>query len=288
MTCYRHPDRETRVSCSECGRGICPDCMVFGPVGIKCPEHAGVATGPVAQAARRAQRTRLGRAGAPITLGLIGVNVLVYLLELAGGADLSARSGWIYEHGALVTSAIYSDGGIAGVAHGEWWRLLTAAFLHAGLIHLGMNMLTLWWVGRPLEEYLGSLRFLLLYVVGGLAGSAGALLLSPDAITVGASGAIFGIFGALFVIEQMRAPGQIGPAATIIILNLVITFSIPNISIGGHIGGLVGGALGALALARFGRGHVAYGRPGLVGIAALVAVGVASVVVSYWRVRGYA
>jgi membrane associated rhomboid family serine protease len=262
--------------------------MVFAPVGIRCPEHAGVSMAAPARVARSARRTRFLRGAAPATKALVALNVFVYLAQLAGGAQLGGGSGWIYEHGALVTTAVYSDGGLAGVAHGEWWRLLTSAFLHAGPIHLLMNMLALWWIGQALEEYLGSARYLLLYLVSGLAGSAGALVLSPDAITVGASGCIFGLFGALFVMEQLRAPGQMGPAFTIIVLNLVITFSIPNISIGGHLGGLIGGALGALAFSRFGRGHIAYGRPGLVGVMGLVAIGVASVAISYWRARGYA
>jgi membrane associated rhomboid family serine protease len=285
MRCYRHPDRETLVSCSDCGRPICPDCMVFAPVGIKCPDHAGVPRGPVAGTKRAVRRSRVGRVAEPVTKALVALNVLIYLLEVAQG-DLGSTRGWIYEHGALVASAIYSNGDLAGVAHGEYWRLLTAAFLHAGPIHLLMNMLALWWVGSALESALGSSRYLLLYVVSGLAGSAGALIASPQAVTVGASGAIFGIFGALFVLEQLRAPGQMGPAFTLIVLNLVITLAVPGISIGGHLGGLVGGALGALALSRFGRGHAAYGRPGLVGVLGLVAIGVGSIVLAYWRARG--
>lgn len=285
MRCYRHPDRETLVSCSECGRPICPDCMVFAPVGIRCPDHAGIERGPVAGVRRAARRSPLGGLTAPVTKSLVAINVLIYLLEVGQG-DLNAQSGWIYEHGALFVDRVYSTGELAGVGHGEWWRLLTTAFLHAGPLHLLMNMLALWWIGSALEYLLGSARYLAVYLVSGLAGSAGVLLWSPNDVTVGASGAIFGIFGALFVLEQLRAPGQMSPIFTLIVLNLVITFTLPNISIGAHVGGLVGGALGALVLARFGRGHAAYGRVGLLGVAGLVAIGVASIVIAYWRVRG--
>jgi membrane associated rhomboid family serine protease len=238
---------------------------------------------------RAARRSPLGATTAPVTKALVALNVLVFLIQVSQ-SNINATGGWLYTHGALLASSCcYPDGSPAGIAHGEWWRLITAAFLHAGPLHLLMNMLALWWVGSVLEYLLGSGRYLLLYVVSGLAGSAGALLATPpDRFTVGASGCIFGTFGALFVLEQLRAPGQMGPAFTLIVLNLVITFAVPNISIGGHLGGLAGGALGALALARFGRGHAAYGRPGLVGVVALLAIGIGSVVIAYWRARGLA
>jgi membrane associated rhomboid family serine protease len=150
-------------------------------------------------------------------------------------------------------------------------------------------MLILWLVGSPLEEMLGRGRYLLLYFVSLLAGSAGALLQAPFVHTVGASGAIFGLFGALLVLEYF-ATGQIvgGQAFGLIVINLIFSFAFSNISWGGHIGGLVGGILGTLVLARFGRGHAAYGRLGLLGIAGMVVIGAASVVVAYWKVRGYA
>ena len=138
-----------------------------------------------------------------------------------------------------------------------------------------------------MEEAIGRGRFLALYLVSGLAGSAGALLLTePNSLTVGASGAIFGVLGAALVFERQRNYVLGGSALSIIVLNLVLTFAIPNISIGGHLGGLAGGALGALALSRFGRAHAAYGRPGIVGIVGLVAIGALSVAISYWRARG--
>jgi membrane associated rhomboid family serine protease len=271
LRCYRHPDRETYVSCSECGRGICPDCMSYGPVGIRCPDHA--TTGGKTAAPRRAARTAsrsLSAYGPFITFTLIGLNVGIYLMQLLMGAGLSANTGWIYEHGVLVSSAVDSSGQLVGVAEGEWWRLLTATFLHYGIIHLGLNMLVLWFIGPPLEEYFGHGRYLLVYLVSGLAGSAGALLWSPDALTVGASGAIWGIMGAALVLEARRIWVFGGQAMGLVVFNLLITFLIPGISIGGHIGGLVGGGLCALAFSSFRR------SPALATLS-MAAVGVASV-----------
>jgi membrane associated rhomboid family serine protease len=278
LRCYRHPERETYVSCAECGRGICPDCMSFGPVGIRCPDHAS-ATGRVAaprRTARRASAT-LSRQGPFVTQALIAINVGVYLLQLLMGAGINANRGWIYEHGVLVSSAIASDGQLVGVAEGEWWRLVTAAFLHYGPLHLGMNMLVLWIIGPPLEEYFGHGRYALVYLVSGLAGSAGALLWSPNALTVGASGAIWGIMGAALVLEARRIWVFGGQAMGLVVFNLAITFLIPGISIGGHVGGLIGGGLAALAFSSL-------RRTPSVATLLVAAVGVVSVAVAMAQV----
>jgi membrane associated rhomboid family serine protease len=157
-------------------------------------------------------------------------------------------------------------------------------FLHASVIHLAFNMLALWWLGSVVEQALGTWRYLLVYFAAGLAGSAGALLLSgPLAFTVGASGAIYGILGALLVLEYLATGTLAGPALTLIVLNLAITLAIPNISIGGHIGGLVGGILATLALTQARR----VTRSALAGPALVVLVGVASVAVAYFRVESY-
>src|ERR1700693_2573264 len=195
MTCYRHPDRETGVSCSECGRGICPDCMVFAPVGIRCPDHAGRVQG-AARMTTGVRGAAFGATGALVTKTMIAINVLVFLACLAQGSSVNQTSGSIFEKGAL-----YVHGGLD---QGEWWRLITAAFLHGSILHIGMNMVVLWIVGAPVEQAIGRGRFLVLYLVSGLAGSAGALIFSPNAITVGASGAIFGILGAALVLESQR------------------------------------------------------------------------------------
>jgi membrane associated rhomboid family serine protease len=252
--------------------------MVFAPVGIKCPDHAGVAQGP-ARVSQGVRRASVEGTGALVTKVLIGINVLVYIATLAQGGTIGRTGGDLFARWALFGPL---------VAEGEWWRLITATFLHASLIHLAFNMLFLWWIGAPVEEAIGRARFLLLYLVSGLAGSAGALLFSPNAITVGASGCLFGILGAALVFERQRNYVLGGGALTIILLNLAITFVIPGISIGGHLGGLVGGALGALALSRLGRTHAIYGRPGVLGIAGVLAVGLASVAVAFWSVADLA
>lgn len=261
----------------------------MAPVGLRCPDHSGKPQGVarVTTGVRRASRT--GTDGL-LTKLLIGLNVLVFLAGLAQGGTLGGggSSGSVFEEGALVVRGQLGNGELAGLAEGQWWRLITAAFLHNGIIHLAMNMFALWLFGQALEARLGRARFLVLYLVAGLAGSAGALLFSPNAITVGASGAIFGIMGAALVLERQGIDVFGGGALGVIVLNLAFTFLIPNISIGGHLGGLAGGALGALALSRFGRGHAAYGRPGLVGIAGLIAVGALSVAVAYVQVGRYA
>jgi membrane associated rhomboid family serine protease len=297
MRCYRHPDRETYISCSECGRPICTECMTPAPVGQRCPEHSGKPQGVARMTTGIRRATGRGETGI-VTRILIAINVLIYLAELLQGAGVNAASGSIYVNGVLVASAREIGGQILpaglgvgqsiGVAHGDWWRLITAAFLHYGPIHLGFNMFFLYWIGTPVERYLGRARFLLVYLVSGLAGSAGALVLNPGAVTVGASGAIFGILGAALVLERQRSYVLGGSAMGLIVINLALGFTLSNISIGSHIGGLLGGAACMLALSRFGRGHGAYGRVGAIGIAGVVAVAALSVAIAYWKVRGYA
>jgi membrane associated rhomboid family serine protease len=281
-TCYRHPDRETGLSCSECGRPICVDCMTVAPVGIRCPDHAGQAAKAAQPVTQRVMNVGRGTSVLPtaiVTKVLVGLNVGIYVLQLAMGATINANSGKIFENGALFGPL---------VADGDWWRLITAAFLHYGPIHLAMNMLALWWLGAPVEMALGHWRFLLIYIVSGLAGSAGSLYLDPTAVTVGASGAIFGMLGAGLVLEY-EATGKLGGNyLTLIIVNLAFTFAVPGISIGGHIGGLVGGALGALALTGFGRQRRSFRDVSATRTLALVGIGVLSVAVAYWRVRGLA
>jgi membrane associated rhomboid family serine protease len=286
-TCYRHPDRVTGVSCSECGRPICTECMTMAPVGIRCPEHSGRAQG-VQRMKRGVQRASFEGRGAKVTKALIGINIGVYVAELAQGANVNGIGGSIYTNGVLIAVARTVSGHLIGVAEGEYWRLITAAFLHYGPFHLLLNMLALWWFGSLLEQRIGSGRFLLLYLVSGLAGSAGALIASPLEPTVGASGAIFGILGAGFVLERQRDYVFGGSALGIIVINLVLTVSLPNISLGAHIGGLIGGAACALAMTRFGRVGAAYGRPGVAGVAAMIVIGVASFAVAYWKAKGYA
>ncbi|HVM58106.1 MAG TPA: rhomboid family intramembrane serine protease [Gaiellaceae bacterium] len=286
--CYRHPDRETGLSCSECGRPICEDCMTVAPVGLRCPEHAGASRrtsvrasrgGVAARPSLRAPALPMRRTTALVTRILIGLNVAVYLVTVVQGGGINSPGGSLFDKWLLYGPY---------VARGDWWRLITAAFLHEGILHIGFNMLALWFVGAPVEEYLGRVRYLLVYLVSGLAGSAGALFQSPHVPTVGASGAIFGILGALLVIEYQVTGRLMGTAMTWIVLNLAISFAVPGISWGGHVGGLIAGILCTLGFARFGRGHPAYSPLGVATLSIPVLVGVLSVVAAYWRVRGMA
>ena len=250
--------------------------MTFAPVGIKCPDHAGVGAARVApqRAVRQAQHT-IGGVTAPATVGLVALNVLVYLVTVYQGVGISQPGGKVFNDGALVGALIYTDG--------DWYRLVTAMFLHASLLHLAFNMLALYWLGTIVEHALGSWRFLLLYLVSGIAGSAGALVLSnPTAVTVGASGAIYGIMGALLVLEYRATGSFAGQALGLIVLNLALTFAIPNISVGGHLGGLAGGILATFALA-----HFRYARPRSLGPVLVGLIMVASFVVAYVRVESY-
>ena len=272
--CYRHPNRETFVSCSECGRPICAECMTPAPVGQRCPEHSGKPQG-----ARRVsagmRRGSFEGTGALVTKTLIAVNVVVYVITAAQGAGFNSPGGSLYLRWVLYGPL---------VASGDWWRLITSAFLHASLLHIAFNMYFLWFVGSAVEAALGRGRFLLIYFVSALAGSAGALVHTPNAPVVGASGAIFGILGAALVLERQRNYVLGGSAAALIVINLILSFTLNNISIGGHVGGLIGGVLCTLILSKFGRGHAAYSRVGLWGIAGVVAVGLLSIAIAYWSV----
>jgi membrane associated rhomboid family serine protease len=233
--CYRHPNRETGVSCSNCARPICPDCMTTTPVGMRCPECARQRT--------KVKTIRSGADEPTLTYVLIAINVIVGLGSILGGASAT--------RGGIAASTLLDQGSVsrATIADGEYWRLLTAGFLHAGFFHLLFNMMALWVLGGMLEPAIGRLRFALIYVVSLLAGSFGALLLEPDARTVGASGAIFGLMAATAVLMRSRGiPLMESGLGLWIGLNLLITFAVPGISIGGHIGGLVGGGLAALLL----------------------------------------
>jgi len=217
--------------------------MTPTPVGMRCPECAK-------------QRTRVTRGvaegslfeRAPATAILIGLNVLAYFAEIAaGGGGLSPGN-----------SSVVINFGLFGpfVAEGEWYRLLTSGFLHVSLFHIGFNMFALFWLGRILEPGVGTARFVAIYFVSLFAGSFGAVLLSPDSLTIGASGAIFGVFGATFVIARSRGVDALASSIGIVLLlNLVFTFGNAEISIGGHLGGLVAGVLCALIVSAGERGY---------------------------------
>jgi membrane associated rhomboid family serine protease len=295
--CYRHPDRETGLSCSECGRPICADCATFGPVGIRCPDHATASgrrnptTRLKPRPVRRAPGVALASGSAPITRALIAINVVIYLITASQGGGFNAPGGALFDRFVLVGSnSHFLASPFGDLAHDhEWYRLVTSMFLHGSILHIAFNMYALWVIGTPVEQYLGRARYLGLYFVAGLAGGAGAVLQAPFQPVVGASGAIFGILGAMLIIEWQITGRLAGNAATWIVINLVISFAIPNISWGGHIGGLIGGILITLAYAGWReRGRAAYGHLGLTGVVGLVAVAAGSFALAYFKVRGYA
>jgi len=260
--CYRHPQRETGVSCSNCGRPICHECMIAAPVGFRCPEcvkeqNAG---GSRAKVVTRGQiRSRWGAAGgamsgsAPVTKVLIGINVALFLAELLFGAVGAMGGGsarMLVDMGALVPAYV-------AVKH-EYWRLFTAMWLHGGLLHVAFNMYALYIGGSYLEMIAGKGKYLAIYLVAGVAGNVAVYLLAaPVSVTIGASTAIFGIFGALFTYSLHNRNSAVGRAlssmGTVILINLVITFVVPGISWQGHVGGLVGGVLAVEALTWFGQ-----------------------------------
>ncbi len=288
--CYRHPQRETGVSCSNCARPICHECMIDAPVGFRCPECVKEqnARGSRAKVVTRSQiRSRWGAAGggmsgrAPVTRVLIGINVALFLAELLFGAVGAMGGGstrMLVDMGALVPNL---------VADGEYWRLFTAMWLHGGLLHIAFNMYALYIGGSYLEMIAGKGKYLAIYLVAGVAGNVAVYLLAdPRSVTIGASTAIFGIFGALFTYSLHNRDSAVGRAlssmGSVILINLVITFLVPGISWQGHIGGLIGGVLAVEALTWFGQRDLRapFGPRDIALLAAIVAVLVVTVM---WR-----
>ena len=257
--CYRHPSRETYVRCTRCERPICPDCMNVAAVGHQCPEC--VAEGRRTQrSARTAFGGTLAGQRGTVTKVLIGLNVAVMVISVVtGGSRAVAGGGWggllggntpLTDALAVIGNAPYYAGGPAhGVAAGEWYRLFTAMFVHYGVLHLLLNMYALWILGRDLERVLGPMRFTALYLLAGLGGNVAAYLFTaPNAATAGASTAVFGLMAAIFVILK-RLNLSVAPILPVIIINVIFTFTIANISVAGHLGGLAVGGIVAAVLA---------------------------------------
>ncbi len=235
-------------------------------VGFQCPECVSEGRRSVRPARTAFGGGTAGRHGY-VTKVLIGINLLVMLLSIAadrGGDAAAGGTGFggllgggtpLTEWGAVLGRAMFPDGSIGGVAEGEWYRLVTAMFLHYGVVHLLLNMWALWVLGRSLEAILGPLRFAALYFIAGFGGNVAIYLFTePNRMSAGASTAVFGLFAAIFVI--MRRLGRDTSAIVpILVINLIFTFVVPNISIAGHLGGLVFGALMALVLAYAPRSH---------------------------------
>jgi membrane associated rhomboid family serine protease len=289
-TCYRHTDRETWIRCQRCDRPICPDCMNSASVGFQCPSC-------VKEGNRGSRQFRTPYGGQRVrdprltTFVLIGVNVAVWLLIQATGGRTSTLvdtlgmrpDGLCIEPGGNrflpgASEAACSVTGLdwlPGVADGAWWQVITSAFTHEQALHIGFNMLALYFLGPMLENVLGRTRFLALYLVSGITGSAAVMVLSsPHTLTLGASGAIFGLMGALAVVA-LKVRGQVQSVLMWIALNLVFTFTVGGISWQGHIGGLVGGALLGIAMAyapRQNRAPVQWAATGLILVASLALI----------------
>ena len=268
VVCARHHDRPTGLTCTRCGRPACPECLRDAAVGMQCVDCVNEG--------RRSVRTARTVAGASVAAGtqsvvvpaLIALNVAVFALTvLDAGSVLDNASGGLFASASLVPYA---------VAGGQWWRLVTSGFLHIGPLHIVFNMVALYVIGRDVETVLGRLRFGVVYGASLLGGSVAVMLLGdPGTAVAGASGAVFGLMGALAVVlvRMRRSPG---PAIGIIAVNVVLSVALPGISILAHLGGLV---VGAAVTAAFVHGP-ARSRPaagfvaaGVVVVLLLVAVG---------------
>ncbi len=246
--CYRHPDRQSFVLCQRCGRTVCPECQTQAPVGVICPEclrDQQKAQSPAQQKAERrwSRPQAITRTDSRpiVTYSLIGITTFSYLLTLIPGVGRTIETALLF-----FAPALYPE--LSGVF--EPWRLITGSLVHSGLWHLGLNMLALWMIGRSLEPLLGRARLLTLYLLSALGGSVAVTLLSFGTPVVGASGAIFGLFGALLVIGR-HIGANVATIAIILGINLVIGF-LPgsNVSWQAHVGGLVVGALVAFIFTR--------------------------------------
>jgi membrane associated rhomboid family serine protease len=269
-TCYRHPGQETLVHCTRCGRPICPECMTPAPVGHHCP---ACVTEARRSAPRRPIRLRRPRS---VTIVLLAVNVAVFafsfLLSIGGG-----RTETLVRLGAMVPIL---------VADGQFWRLVTAIFLHVNIVHLLLNSLGLAIFGNLVESVIGGGRMLAVYLVSGFVASAVSFAFgSVNSIAVGASGAIFGLLGTWLAYNLRRrqlslARANVQGALLLIALNLVIGFSIPGVDNLAHVGGLVAGIIGGFAVDGFGRRGIRTASR-IVGLVMLFLAGVA---LTAWRV----
>ncbi|WP_428934993.1 rhomboid family intramembrane serine protease [Streptomyces sp. ACT015] len=244
--CYRHPDRETGIRCTRCDRPICPECMVDASVGFQCPQCARGDSGTGHAPAASRPRTLAGGTVVAdprlVTKVLIGLNLALFLVQQAVGDRFTDRLDLIGQ------AYVPLLGSVEGVAEGQWYRLLTAMFLHGSIIHILFNMLSLWWIGGPLEAALGRARYLALYFVSGLAGSAlSYLLAAPNQPSLGASGAIFGLFGATAILMR-RLNYDPRPVIALLVINLIFTFGWSGIAWEAHIGGLVAGVVTGFAM----------------------------------------
>ncbi|MCU1370543.1 MAG: rhomboid family protein [Ilumatobacteraceae bacterium] len=275
QTCYRHPDQQAGVVCQRCDRPICPQCMHQASVGFHCPECTKQGAQKVYQGISSLQQRPI------VTEILMGTNVAVFIIGMLIVASGDYLGGSITRFHLDFASIAYTHGNpitgySGGVGGGEWYRLVTSGFVHFGIIHLAVNMYSLWILGRAAEQYAGRLKFGIIYGVSLLAGSFGSLVMEPQALSAGASGAIFGLMGAMFLAFRAQGiPLSRSPLLSVLILNLIITFSVPGISIGAHVGGLIGGAVAGWAFFDLARRpgldqRIPYAICGVVAVAAVV------------------
>ena len=225
--CYRHPDRQSFILCQRCGRTICPQCSTEAAVGFHCPEclRESRATAPQRPLLMRASRNLRSGDAPLVTYAIMALCVLIFLAQSMPGGER-----------VYLSFAYYPP-----LTLREPWRLLTSVFLHQGIFHIGFNMLALFLFGRVLEPLLGRWRFATLYLLSGFGGSVAVLLLSPTVAVVGASGAIFGLFSALFVLQRGMG-GNSRQFLVLIAVNFGFALISPGISWQAHVGGLLVGA----------------------------------------------
>ncbi|QEU93094.1 rhomboid family intramembrane serine protease [Streptomyces kanamyceticus] len=271
--CYRHPDRETGITCTRCERPICPECMISASVGFHCPEcvrdGSGTGHAPTANQPRTVAGGAVTADPRLFTKVLVGINLALFVVQLAAGDSFTDR------FDLLGRAYVPELGSVEGVAEGQWYRLVTAMFLHSSYMHIAFNMLSLWWIGGPLEAALGRARYLALYAASGIAGSALTYLIAePNQPSLGASGAIFGLFGATAILMR-RLNYDMRPVIALLVLNLIFTFGWSNIAWQAHIGGLVGGVVVGYAMVhapRERRNLIQYGSVALIVLVSLVMV----------------
>jgi membrane associated rhomboid family serine protease len=242
-SCYRHPDREGGRSCTRCGKPACSQCLVQAAVGSHCLDCAKAARPDVATRAKLAS----SRVLTPVTYVIIGINALVFVwMTFLDRNTLSSEVTQAHFDLGLARALVHgiTVDGVVVLEGGQWYRLVTSGFIHYGIIHIGFNMFLLFQLGNLLERAVGATKFALWYAAGLLAGALGVLVLDGNGISGGASGAVFGLMAGAAVGMHRRGINVFSTGiGTTLLLNLVLTFTIPNISIGGHLGGAIGGAI---------------------------------------------
>lgn len=271
-TCYRHPEREAHIRCTRCERRICPDCMIPASVGFQCPECVAEGNKNV-RTARTLFGGRVTDDPGWVSKALIALNVVAFVVQQA----VSGFTSRFYDIGLAFDP---SAGELVGVADGEVYRLLTSAFLHGGVFHLLLNMYALFLFGPQLEAALGRVRFVALYFVSALGGSALSFAFSaPNQPSLGASGAVFGLLGGYLVVSR-RLGRDSTPILVLLAINFGYGFLVPRIDWRAHLGGLVAGSLVAAALAYAPRD----GRRTLVQAAGTLATLLVVIAVVLWRI----